>query len=428
MATEVILPRVDMDMAEGKIAHWYVKSGDSISKGQLLFEIETDKATMEVDSPADGVIHVVNDEVGVSMPVGQIVGWILASGEALPDSVSAAAAPEPVAEAPAAAPQETAVAEKVQAEETEIAPQLESELRATPLARSIAREHGVDLLKVKGSGPNGRVLARDVLPAKAPARSEETNGLHLNWWKRDVGTPLLLVHGFGADQASWRPLVQLLPDNQPVIAIDLPNHGKSKQLAAKTLFDMARLVMQRLDEEGVKSFHLAGHSLGGGVSLAIAELDPSRIKSLTLLAPAGLGKEINDKFIRNLINSDSEASLKAVMEDLFYNQAILTGSFVATAYQQLQVPGRKEALGELADETMPKGVQTQSLRQALDAINIPIKLIWGADDRIIPAHHGKDVPGQVALHIIPGVGHLPQIEASGLVAELIKHQILASSL
>lgn len=427
MATEVILPRVDMDMTEGKIAHWYVKSGESISKGQVLFEIETDKATMEVDSPTDGVIHVIQDEIGISMPVGQIVGWILAAGESLPDSGSAVAVHEPSAEAAAAVPQETATEEEVQPAETQNASQLESGLRATPLARSIARENGVDLRKMKGTGPNGRILARDVMPSKAPARNEGTTDLHLNWWKRGVGTPLLLVHGFGADQASWRPLIQLLPDNQPVIAIDLPNHGKSKLLAAKTLFDMARLVMQRLDEEGVKTFHLAGHSLGGGVSLAIAELEPARIKSLTLLAPAGLGKEINDKFIRDLIHSDSEARLKAVMEDLFYNQAILTGSFVATAYQQLQVPGRKEALTELADETMPKGTQTQSMRQVLDDMSIPIKLIWGADDRIIPAHHGKDVPGQVALHIIPSVGHLPQIEASGLVAELIKHQMLASS-
>ncbi|MFP5476268.1 MAG: biotin/lipoyl-containing protein, partial [Gammaproteobacteria bacterium] len=99
MATEVILPRVDMDMAEGKIAHWYVKDGDAVRKGQVLFEIETDKATMEVDAPADGTMHGIRGEIGVSMPVGEIVGWILAAGEAPPAESGPVAAPAAHAEA-----------------------------------------------------------------------------------------------------------------------------------------------------------------------------------------------------------------------------------------------------------------------------------------------------------------------------------------
>ncbi|MCW8178827.1 biotin/lipoyl-containing protein, partial [Verminephrobacter eiseniae] len=89
MATEVILPRVDMDMAEGKIACWYVKNGDQVRKGQVLFDIETDKATMEVEAPASGVIDSIDGAIGVTMPVGQVVAWIRAPGAARVEGTSA---------------------------------------------------------------------------------------------------------------------------------------------------------------------------------------------------------------------------------------------------------------------------------------------------------------------------------------------------
>jgi pyruvate dehydrogenase E2 component (dihydrolipoamide acetyltransferase) len=98
MAVELILPRVDMDMSEGKIAHWYVKNGDTVTKGQVVFEIETDKATMEIDAAADGIVQGIDGVVGVTMPVGQIVGWILQPGEAIPTAGAAPDAPQAVAE------------------------------------------------------------------------------------------------------------------------------------------------------------------------------------------------------------------------------------------------------------------------------------------------------------------------------------------
>ena len=81
MATEVILPRVDMDMETGKFASWLVAEGASVKKGQALFEIETDKAAMEVDAPADGVLRGVTAVSGDVLPVGTVVGWIVAPGE-----------------------------------------------------------------------------------------------------------------------------------------------------------------------------------------------------------------------------------------------------------------------------------------------------------------------------------------------------------
>ena len=414
MATEVILPRVDMDMAEGKVAHWYVKDGETVKKGQVLFEIETDKATMEVDSPVDGVMHGINTEIGVSMPVGQVIGWILAPGEAPP-----AAAPTPQAQAPAEVPAAGAIAtpSTVPAPaNTSLDPQL---LRATPLARSLARSAGIDLASLAGSGPDGRVLGRDVQAAgsgRAPAARPD---LHLPWLRRGTGTPLLLIHGFGADQGSWRPLLQQLPEGRPVLAVDLPNHGKSAPRSVASLQDLARQLLDRLDAEGVDAVHLLGHSLGGGVALALAQLAPQRVRSLTLLAPAGLGPEIDGGFIDGLVQAGDEAALKAAMTALFHDPAGLTGGFVATAFQQLQSAERRAALAGMAQQLMPAGRQSQNLRDVLDGLAVPVQLVWGRGDRIIPMRHALDTPVNVGLHLLARVGHLPQVEAVEQVAALL---------
>lgn len=423
MATEVILPRVDMDMVEGKIALWYVKNGDVVAKGQLLFEIETDKATMEVDSPVGGTIAGVSGEIGVTMPVGQTVGWILAPGESATDATTASGHTESGTTPELASTVAEVLVEgfdTVVSESNFVAPA--KLLRATPLARSLAREKGIDLSRLEGSGPNGRILAADVPIA---LRTPRETSLHLHWWQHGNGAPLVLLHGFGADHASWRPLVQLLPPDVPLIGIDLPNHGKSNSLQVASLQDLAEAVLQRLDEEGVEAVHLLGHSLGGGAALAAAARAPGRIRSLTLLAPSGLGAEINGAFIHGLVAAHTEPALKATLRMLFHDPSSLSSSFVATAFQQLQTPGRREAMAELALALMPHGAQTGSANFDWAALHAPVKVIWGRSDWIIPPAHGAALPGQVALHMLSEVGHLPQVEAVELVAQLVKQQLRA---
>ena len=425
MATEVILPRVDMDMVEGKIALWYVKNGDVVTKGQLLFEIETDKATMEVDSPVGGTIAGVSGEIGVTMPVGQIVGWILAPGESAPNATTAgecaeittvSAVASAVAEAPAGT-SETVISESGSMPSAKL-------LRASPLARSLAREKGIDLIRILGSGPNGRIIGADVSTVLPKARE---TALHLHWWQRGSGAPLVFLHGFGADHASWRPLVQLLPPDVPLIGIDLPNHGKSNRLPVASLQELAEAVLQRLDEEGIETVHLLGHSLGGGAALAAAAQAPGRVRSLTVLAPAGLGTEINGAFIDGLVAAHTEPALKAALQMLFHDPSSLSSSFVATAFQQLQASGRREAMTELALALMPHGAQTGSVNVDWTALHAPVKVIWGRSDQIIPPAHSATLPGKIALHLLSDVGHLPQVEAVELVAQLVRQQLRAGA-
>jgi pyruvate dehydrogenase E2 component (dihydrolipoamide acetyltransferase) len=151
MSIEVILPKVDMDMASGKISKWHVKNGDVVKKGAPIFEIETDKAAMEIESPGDGVIRDIAVPEGEAAPTGSVVAMIYDPNEA-PATAKPASAPE-APRAPLIAP--PAMPAPVTAAKN-------GAVRATPLARRLARSNGVDLSVLSGSGPQGRIVADDV--------------------------------------------------------------------------------------------------------------------------------------------------------------------------------------------------------------------------------------------------------------------------
>ena len=236
--------------------------------------------------------------------------------------------------------------------------------------------------------------------------------------------PLVLLHGFATSAGSWRLLAEQLAD-RPVLGIDLPNHGKSARADVTDLGMVARSVLQRLDQEGVRSLHLAGHSMGGGVALALAPLLAARLRSLTLIAPLGLGPEINGAFIDGLLRARSEASLRPWLRLLFADPARLTASFCATAWSELSSPEARDALAQMAQRLLPDGTQAESLRERLFELDVPLKLVWGSADRIVPVTQAEALGGAVALHRVPGVGHLPQIEVVPLLARLLRQQLAA---
>ncbi|TDR30548.1 E3 binding domain-containing protein, partial [Aquamicrobium defluvii] len=177
MAVEVILPKVDMDMATGQISRWFFKEGDTVKQGDVLFEIETDKAAMEIDAPASGILRNITGKEGVDIPVGHAVAWIYAEGE----DASAAPAAAPAAEVKSEKPESSSPESSSQDRSAQTAPAVQDTpvqagaVRATPLARRLAREAGLDLSGISGSGPQGRVVKADVEAAiagggvKAPA-------------------------------------------------------------------------------------------------------------------------------------------------------------------------------------------------------------------------------------------------------------------
>lgn len=156
MPVEVILPKVDMDMETGTIEAWHVREGDQVRQGDTIFEIGTNKAVMEVEAPATGAIRRIRAETGIPITVGTPVAWIYLDGEAAETSApDARVAPSPVA---ADEPAQSTVPAPVAAEEGPAA----GGLRATPLARRVARQNDIDLASVAGTGPRGRIGEADV--------------------------------------------------------------------------------------------------------------------------------------------------------------------------------------------------------------------------------------------------------------------------
>jgi len=150
------MPALEMAQETGKLISWLRKEGDTVAKGQPLLEIETDKAVMEVDSPADGVLAGIKVQAGTDVPVGETIAWIVAPGEAIPPEVAS-----------------VQTARKVRVPNTDNASSEKPgagssrgvSARISPKARRLAVEHGVELTNLRGSGADGEILATDILSA-----------------------------------------------------------------------------------------------------------------------------------------------------------------------------------------------------------------------------------------------------------------------
>jgi pyruvate dehydrogenase E2 component (dihydrolipoamide acetyltransferase) len=166
MAFSVVMPALEMAQETGTLIAWRKKEGESVSKGEPLLEIETDKAVVEVEAPADGILAGIAAQEGAVIPVGETIAWIVRSGEAVPQTGSASSARNPSHQP----------ARSVSAH-PEITPEpVASSPRLSPKARRLARERGVDIASLHGSGPGGAVLATDVPAVEAEATMLETPG------------------------------------------------------------------------------------------------------------------------------------------------------------------------------------------------------------------------------------------------------------
>jgi pyruvate dehydrogenase E2 component (dihydrolipoamide acetyltransferase) len=169
MATSVVMPALEMAQETGKIVSWLKKEGDTISKGEPLLEVETDKAVVEVEAAAQGVLAGIKAREGDVVPVGVTIAWIVAPGEQLPvDAPSAAPSARKTSEPPAP----LSLARETRAEDAQVDG---SKAQISPKARRLAKEHGIDTDNLRGSGPDGAITSEDVLAAvRAPAASAPT--------------------------------------------------------------------------------------------------------------------------------------------------------------------------------------------------------------------------------------------------------------
>ena len=177
MATSIVMPQMGYDMHEGKVVRWLKKEGEEVTRGEVIAEIETDKATVEYEAYTGGVMAKIVAEEGVAIPVGGLIAVMTAPGEAIPEDILTDAATASAADSPAPA------ATAVEAPEAPIpaaaAPADTEEVRASPLARRLAKERGFDLATITGTGPGGRITEADIPEqgaAAAPAALASSNG------------------------------------------------------------------------------------------------------------------------------------------------------------------------------------------------------------------------------------------------------------
>jgi pyruvate dehydrogenase complex dihydrolipoamide acetyltransferase long form len=169
---EIVMPKTGLTNTENTLDQWTVKEGDTVAKGQQIAEIESEKTTMPFESPAAGMIHLIAKE-GDTVEVGGVIA-MLAENQAEYDSIKSAAAPAAAKEtsAPAAAPAAAAEAAPVPEAAPAAVPVSSGRVYASPLARKLANAKGIDLHLVSGTGPKGRIVAKDIenfVPAAAPA-------------------------------------------------------------------------------------------------------------------------------------------------------------------------------------------------------------------------------------------------------------------
>jgi len=176
MAFSVVMPALEMAQETGKLIAWRKKEGERVTKGEPLLEIETDKAVVEVEAPADGILAGVRAVAGADIPVGQTIAWIVAPGEK-PPAEDASSAAVPAARAGSREKTEPVHAAAASTAERSAA----SSAKISPKARRLAKELGIEIAAVHGTGPGGEILAADIQAAStatseaAPAQYKAAN-------------------------------------------------------------------------------------------------------------------------------------------------------------------------------------------------------------------------------------------------------------
>lgn len=423
---------ISIDSAGGEymetvlVIAWAMKSGDPVKTGDLLVTVETAKAATEIEADRDGWLAEIFFAEGQEAPVGAVLGTI---ADAKPMAGQPASVGPATAAAAAANPRELVADEA----SSSIRPP-GSRAVASPLARRLAASAGLDLATISGSGPHGRIKKRDIDAALAARTNEhddagqrtptavQTSPVAAPALARQTA-PVVLIHGFGSDRSVWRQVVPLLQSGIDTISLDLPGHGTESARPASSIKEIAFLLSDRLEEMGVGNAHLVGHSLGGAAALALARLGRLAVRSVTLLAPGGLGPEINASFIAGLARATTVQALQPWLTVMVGDPAALPSGYAQAALRQMEKAGNRDAIAAMAESLFPDGTQGFDLAGALGELAVPTRLIWGRLDRVIPAAHAARAPGFTAVHLLDGVGHVPQIEAPVLTARLITETV-----
>lgn len=231
---------------------------------------------------------------------------------------------------------------------------------------------------------------------------------------------LVLLHGFGASHRVWDEVRTFLDPSRHVLAYDLPGHGKSLAAFGEGAApQFARLVLADLERRGVDRAHVVGHSLGGAVAVLMGLFQPDRIGRLTLLAPGGLGPEISAALLGELAGAVSAEEIAASLRAMSAPGFEPSASAVRTAVSERAIPGQREALWALLSRIVRDGRQGAFSSEQLAALHMPVRLVWGELDPVLPPSQANNLPTFFEHVWQPGCGHMLPLECPETVASLI---------
>lgn len=360
----IVMPKWGLAMQEGMLAKWHIEEGAEVKPGLEVCDIETSKIANAMEASVAGrVLRRVVSE-GTTLPVGALLAVVGETG---------------------------ASAEEVD----RFIAKFEEEFAAA--AKEAASEE----------------------PAN---RKVEVGGRQINYLKlgNAEGTPIIMVHGFGADLNSWMFNQPQLAESHTTYAVDLPGHGESdKKVGDGSVKEMADVVAGFMDALAIARAHLVGQSLGGAVVLKLALDHPEKAASLTLISSAGLGEDINAAYIEGFIRATGRKDLKPELERLFADPNLVSRDMINGVLKYKRMDGVEQVLKTIAGSAFAGGKQSLILKEKLGTIKVPVQVIFGAKDQIIPARHAEGLSGNVKVKVVPEASHMSHMEAASEVNRLI---------